>query len=310
MGHWLTVLGHSALLFGLVFVEPSLSRTDGTAGGSITTAAIKTEKQAAERNWHAFWNKHLGTWKGSWTRYTPEGDVKETFASTREFKSNSTATEIVQNNRYRYPDGRSKNKQWSYNLRDHNQRDGFAHPASIPMRGLALDNGAAAWLIPSLAPNQFTPFELFLMDGDRRHSVGVLYGRDGVLLRTASIREQRRIASTVGWTDAIDQLEPWHPLGQWQGQRHQILRDLSRVSAKDATWRWMEPERSDQSNHYLPDHIILRCPKRITPMQPFSIRVIWMLSDDAVQTITAKYDRHLELIDVTHQALSPGTSSN
>ena len=85
--------------------------------------------------------------------------------------------------------------------------DGFAHPASIPMRGLALDNGAAAWLIPSLEPNQFTPFELFLMDGDRRHSVGVLYGKDGALLRTASIREQRGNAPTDGWTDAIKQVE-------------------------------------------------------------------------------------------------------
>ena len=53
------------------------------------------------------------------------------------------------------------------------------------MCGLALNNGAAAWLIPSLEPNQFTPFELFLMDGDRRHSVGVLYGKDGAILRTA-----------------------------------------------------------------------------------------------------------------------------
>ena len=310
MGRWFTVLGHSALLFGLAVVEPGLSRADGSARGSITTAAFTTEKQAAERNWHAFWNNHLGTWKGSWTRYTPEGGIKESFASTREFTANSATTEIVQNNRYRYADGRSRHKQWSYNVKDHNQRDGFAHPASIPMRGLALDNGAAAWLIPSLEPNQFTPFELFLMDGDRRHSVGVLYGKDGALLRTASIREQRGNASTDGWTDAIDQVNPWHPIGQWQGQGRLILKDLSRLPASPTFWQWMPPGESDQSNHYLPDRIILRCPKRITPMQPFSIQVIWMLRDDAMQTITAEYDKDLELIDVTHQSLSPGTPPN
>ena len=108
MGRWFTVLGHSALLFGLAVVEPGLSRADGSARGSITTAAFTTEKQAAERNWHAFWNNHLGTWKGSWTRYTPEGDIKESFASTRVFTANSATTEIVQNNRYRYADGRSR----------------------------------------------------------------------------------------------------------------------------------------------------------------------------------------------------------
>jgi len=66
----------------------------------------------------------------------------------------------------------------------------------------------------------------------------------------------------------------------------------------------------DQSNHYLPDRIILRCPKRIPTMQPFSIQVIWMLRDDAVQTITAEYDKDLELIDVTHQSLTHWTRPN
>ena len=209
-----------------LLLSPGLSRAEGSARGPIATAAFTTEEQSAERNWYAFWNNHLGTWKGSWTRYTPEGDVKESFASTREFTANSATTEIVQNNRYQLC-GRSlktHSKTWSYNVKDHNQLDGFAHPASIPMRGLALDNGAAAWLIPSLKPNQFTPFELFLMDGDRRHSVGVLYGKDGALLRTASIREQRGNAPTDGWTDAIKQVEPWHPVGQWQGQGRLILK--------------------------------------------------------------------------------------
>ena len=54
----------------------------------------------------------------------------------------------------------------------------------------------------------------------------------------------------------------------------------------------------------------MRCPKRIPPMQPFFIQVIWMLREDAVQTITAEYDKNLELIDVTHQSLTHGRRSN
>ena len=42
-----------------------------------------------------------------------------------------------------------------------------------------------------LRANQFVPFELFLTRGEIRHSVGVLYGKDGELMRTASIREKR-----------------------------------------------------------------------------------------------------------------------
>jgi len=82
----------------MAVVEPGLSRADGSARGPISKAAFTTEEQAAERNWHAFWNNRLETWKGSWTRYTPEGHVKESFASAREFTANSATTEIIQNN--------------------------------------------------------------------------------------------------------------------------------------------------------------------------------------------------------------------
>ena len=310
MGRWFKVLGHCTFWLGVTFVQPGLSQPSGSIREQISSAVITTEQKTTQWNWHAFWRHHIGTWQGSWTRYTPDGNVKETFASTREFTANPAKTAIVQSNRYRYADGRSIEKEWSYNIQDHNQLDGFAHPASASMRGLALDNGAAAWLIPSLGTNQFKPFELFLMDGDRRHSVGVLYGKNGDLVRTASIREQRRGVSTVGWSDAILQLKPWHPNGQWQGQKIQILQDLSRVPAQNASWRWQDTEQSKQSNHFLPDRIILRCPERLTAGQAFSIEVIWMLNDDEMQTITATYNKDAELISVNHQALSPLDSPN
>ena len=310
MRTWFTVLGHCTICLGVVCVEPGLSQPNGLAREQITAAVITSEQQTTERNWHAFWRHHLGTWQGSWTRYTPDGDINETFASTREFTANPAKTAIVQTNRYRYADGRSIEKAWSYNIEDHNKRDGFAHPASVSMRGLALDNGAAAWLIPSLGANQFTPFELFLMDGDRRHSVGVLYGKNGELVRTASIREQQRGGSSVGWSDAILQVKPWTPHGPWKGQKTQIRPDLSRVPARNTSWHWEDAEESSQSNHYLPDRIILRCPERLNAGQAFSIEVIWMLNDDVMQTITATYDKNAELVDVTHQSLSPTHSPN
>jgi len=310
MRTWFTVLGHCTICLGVVCVEPGLSQPNGLAREQITAAVITSEQQTTERNWHAFWRHHLGTWQGSWTRYTPDGDIKETFASTREFTANPAKTAIVQTNRYRYADGRSIEKAWSYNIEDHNKRDGFAHPVSVSMRGLALDNGAAAWLIPSLEAHQFTPFELFLMDGDRRHSVGVLYGKNGELVRTASIREQQRGGSSVGWSDAILQVKPWTPHGPWKGQKIQILPDLSRVPGRNTSWRWVDAEHSNQSNHFLPDRIILRCPERLNAGQAFSIEVIWMLNDDVMQTITATYDKNAELVDVTHQSLSPTHSPN
>ena len=63
------------------------------------------------------------------------------------------------------------------------------------MRWLALNNGAAAWLVPSLQPNQFTPFELFLICG--------------VLLRTAR-SGKKGTELQLGMEDAVIQMQPWY----------------------------------------------------------------------------------------------------
>ena len=55
--------------------------------------------------------------------------------------------------------------------------------------------------------------------------------------------------------------------------------------------------------HFFPDRIILRCPDRLVAGQPFSIVVVWQVSDDALQTITADYDSAARLVAVTHQSL-------
>lgn len=297
MVRWLTVLGPCALLFGVGQIEPGWSQPRGPEQEQIIPAAT-----GADRNWQEFWRHHLGDWRGSWTRYTPSGQVKETFSSSRLFTANAAQTEVVQRNHYRYADGRSIQKEWTSNIAEHSQADGFAHPLSESMRGLALDNGSAAWLIPTLQANQFAPFELFLKRGEIRHSVGVLYGKDGELMRTASIREERGREPGKSWSDTVLQVEPWKPVGRWTGEQRQIRPDLSRDPLQSSNWQWMD---TDQSNHFFPDGIILRCPERIVPGQGFFIRVIWLVDEAELQTITAQYDNEAQLIAVTHQELTP-----
>ena len=94
----LTGLGHFTLLLGVAFVAPGWSQADGLAQRQTTASAIATEGQTTERNWHAFWRYHLGTWQGRWTRYAASGDVKETFTSTRQFTAKEAKTDIVQVN--------------------------------------------------------------------------------------------------------------------------------------------------------------------------------------------------------------------
>lgn len=98
--------------------------------------SAKVSKRA-DQNWHYFWDHHLGKWEGRWTRYTSAGTVVETFRSSRDFQADPSHTEIHQVNRYRYDDGRTVEKSWSFNRAEHSQADGFSHPASTVMRGLA-----------------------------------------------------------------------------------------------------------------------------------------------------------------------------
>ena len=293
----LTVVGPCVLLLGFAFVQPGIGKPEITAFEQIAAAETRSD-----RNWRAFWRHHLGDWRGSWTRYAPSGEVMETFASSRLFMANPAQTEVVQTNNYRYADGHSIRKEWKYNIEEHSQSDGFAHPASQAMRGFALDNGSAAWLIPNLQASPFAPFELFLKRGEIRHSVGVLYGRDGALMRTASIREERRNQPVKSWSDSVLQVKPWHPVGRWIGEQRQIHPDLSRVSLQRSAWQWID---NDQSNHFFPDGIILRCPEQIVQGQAFSIQVIWLVDGGELQTITADYDSKTQLISLTHQALTP-----
>ena len=121
-------------------------------------------------------------------------------------------------------------------------------------------------------------------------------------MRTASIREERGSQQGKSWSDSVIQVEPWTPVGRWKGEQRQIHPDLSRGPVQRSDWQWMD---RDQSNHFFPDGIILRCPERIVPGQAFSIRVIWLVDDGELQTITAQYDSESQLIAVTHQALTP-----
>ena len=297
MVRWPMVLGPCALLLGVAMIEPGWSQ----AKGPVLEQVIPAETRS-DRNWQAFWRHHLGHWRGRWTRYTPSGEVKETFASSRLFTADATQTEVVQTNHYRYADGRSIRKEWKYNIEEHNQADGFAHPASESMRGFALDNGSAAWLIPTLQANQFAPFEFFLKHGDFRYSVALLYGQDGQLKRTSSIREEWGHPSDTLWTDNVVQMKPWHPKGVWKGNTQQINPDLTQNPVGQFNWQW---KATDQTKHYFPDRIILRCPQRLVEGQSFSINVLWQVNTKELQTISASYNNQRQLISVMHQSLSP-----
>jgi hypothetical protein len=121
-------------------------------------------------------------------------------------------------------------------------------------------------------------------------------------MRTRCRPEERGSQQAKSWSESVIQVEPWNPVGQWKGEQRQIRPDLSRVVQQRSVWQW---RGRNPSNHFFPDGIILRCPERLVLEQSFSIRVILQLDEGEPQTSTANDDSKAQLIDVTHQTLSP-----
>jgi hypothetical protein len=266
---------------------------------------------ASTTNWNLFWQHHLGSWIGRWTRYSQTGEIQETFKSTRSFSANPDRTEINQINQQNFANGDTNTMQWNYSIHEHSHNDGFAHPASSLMRGLAFENGAAAWLVPQLQHNQYQAFELFLMQKNVRHSVGVLYGENGQLLHTASIREYRGEPSNNIWSIDIDQMNPWTIDGKWQGEKLQINPNLDRHPIQPIQWQWnLDEPDINQTNHFFPDKIILRCPTKLMQGEAFNITVYWQTKDDQLQIIRANYNQAAQLNALSQQTMHRPTGQS
>lgn len=288
--------------------EPSSFAPRQALSQALNNNLSDTASHRADQNWQYFWDHHLGEWKGRWTRYSPDGTVVETFRSSRDFRADPAHTHVHQVNRYRYQDGRTVEKSWSFNRAEHSQPDGFSHPASAKMRGLAFRTGAAAWLVPALAADEAVPMELFLMDGKVRHSVGLVYGKDRKLLRTASIREDQRGYPGPLWSEEIAQESPWQLAGSWEGISEVIGADLSRSTQQASQITW--PSTANREI-YFPDRIVLSCPEHLPLGQPFSVAVRWLAGDGSLQIIRADYDQRARLDKVQHQLLrrAPGSGA-
>ena len=247
------------------------------------------------QNWNAFWDYHLGAWDGQWTRYQPSGELSESFLSNRSFESDPEKKIINQFNQYFYRHGEHEEKRWTYSFKDHCKKDGFMHPASDYMRGLAFRDGSAAWLVLQAKKEQYFPMELFLTNKNVRCSVGMLYGVDGELQRTACIRERRKDLDDSSWSNTSELVPAWEIRNQWHGITQIIDTDLIRSSIN--TTFDMKPQMNEEE-YFFPDNIVLRCPARITLNQKFTITGIWLESKNQLKTIKAFYGDDSKLIDV------------
>ncbi len=244
-----------------------------------------------EQNWQNFTANHLRDWHGIWTRYSPQGEIIESFQSLRSFRSNPEQTEIYQTNRYIYADGRIEEKNWRSNKQDKILPDGIIHPAFPSMRSFFFEQGAATWSAKQLEPGSvFQPAEFFFKHKDIRHSVAIIYDSNGSLMRMASIREDavEFPSKSKYWSKEVNLLPQRILMGNWHGTSVTKTPDLKVSEPMPTQLQW--PLEGNKM-FFFPDGISLSCPTQVNIGNSFTIAANWLVTDFQLQQLSVKYDK-------------------
>ncbi|AOX02362.1 hypothetical protein BJP34_25575 [Moorena producens PAL-8-15-08-1] len=243
-----------------------------------------------EQNWKNFTANHLRDWHGIWTRYSPEGEIIESFQSLRSFRSNPEQTEIYQTNRSIYADGRIEEKKWQSNKQDKVLPDGIIHPALPSMRSFFFEQGAATWSAKQLEPGSvFQPAELFFKHENIRHSVAIIYESNGSLMRAVSIREDAAGFPSNYWSTEINLLPERNLSGNWQGTSVTMTPDLKVSDPISTQLHW---PLAGNNMFFFPDGISLSCPKQVNIGKNFTIVANWLVTDSQLQQLRVNYDNY------------------
>ena len=240
-----------------------------------------------EQNWKNFCTHHLGDWHGTRTRYSPQGEVTESFEAFRLLRANPEQTQITHTNRNIYADGQTEEQSWQFNKQSNNFLDGIMHPITPFMRFLAFDQGAAAGAYKKLEAGAYFGVELFFRVDNLRHSLVIIYGKDGSLNRMTSIREDGVRFPNNYWSSEIHLSTERDLSGNWRGTSVTMTPDLklSPAVSTQLHWGWEGNE-----TFFCPDGISLSCPSQVSIGTNFTIAANWLVTSSDLQQLIVKYD--------------------
>ncbi|BAZ10164.1 hypothetical protein NIES4071_19780 [Calothrix sp. NIES-4071] len=253
-----------------------------------------------EKNWDNFFANHLQDWQGVCTKYSPQGEMFEYFESLRSFRGNQEKTQVIQNNEYKYPDGRIVEKTWQINKQQDNLADGLCHVAIPAMRTLFFEQGAAVWFKKELEVGVNFAVELLLKVENGRNSVTTHYDGEGNLIRATCIREDINGSQIQHWTDEMNLLPKRDFSGNWQGTSITMLPDLQ---VSDSVKRQLHFPIEGNKNFFFPSGISVSCPSRIALGTKFTI-VANLVTALHLQQLAVNYDDNGAFTDVKLELFS------
>lgn len=256
--------------------------------------------------------KNLGEWQGSFTRFSPQGELIEDTPTIVTLEGQNDKTKIHQVVRYLTPGQPPQDLVLDY--------------SSLNRSILFFENGAF-----SQGSMQWGPFSEFgaefgFIAGDRRLRQVILFDKDSNFNRLTFIREKLAGSNTPEKPPlTVEQL-----LGEWQGEAVTIYPDfrpsntystnlqIDRIENNQIEQKLTFGNRSiaskatiensvlrfSQSNPpvqilLLPDGASCNCPVKIIPRQSFILEIGWLISPTQRQRLIRSYGEKGEWLSLT-----------
>ncbi|KOP23154.1 hypothetical protein AMR41_27610 [Hapalosiphon sp. MRB220] len=237
---------------------------------------MSTDNTAAQlQNWDNFCRYHVNRdWYGTWTRYSADGQIIESFHCIRSFKNSADGNQIYHQNHYTYADGTKQTKTFG--------------PYQKPItRALFLDN-AFSWGSSKIESGSNLAFETGLSYEDKRASVVIQYDNSGNLEKIVVIPENLTSFPAIPTPGLKKELI--ESVDHWKGTAKTITPDWIVSSPVEISWSQLEKlDDSFQTLHFC-DGISITCPPTKLLTQNFFAVVEWQVNSNLLLRAVRNYD--------------------
>jgi hypothetical protein len=228
--------------------------------------------EAQLQNWDTFLKYHVNCdWYGIWSRYSPEGEITESFQGIRSFHTNQDGSEVTHQNHLKYADGDSEIKTF-----------GPYHKPII--RAFFLENSFYTGS-PKFELGSIFGFETGFRYENKRSEAVVIYDETGNLQTITFINEK-----LVDYPKATTHLPHQEISKNWQGKAITINSDLLTSEPIVTTWQPLEQLAENNQILQLSDVFSISYPGKISSGQEFIYVTDWLARPSLVLRGISKHN--------------------
>ncbi len=226
-------------------------------------------------------------WHSIVTAYSPNKELLKTYQFISEFQANHDRTVITHTKKSPSPDGNLSETTWQIKQENCNLPDGIMHPASSSRRGLSFGTVGTAWLSKTLETGQIFSVEILLQHENKRHTIVLVYSKNGELEKIVPIREQMGSFPTSEPLPEINAIS-----GQWVGKQQLMSPDLKLSPLVEISELVLDATGGENETLFFPDRLVVTIPKQVKIGNEFELGFGAMVSAKKYQRLRVKYDNY------------------